>query len=213
MSTGAGRESKKRGMSDLVLLTLGAWEWWAIIVGMPAMFMMLLLLQFVSRYKRCPSNRLLVVHGRVGKGLTCKVFHGGGVLVTPVTQDYEYMSLEPITVKFKLANAMYAVADDSDLEVQVIVAIPLRPDIMQHAAERLLGMPEKDIAVLAREILLTQAYELWSPLGIEEFEEHRHEQIERLKKNANHTLHGIGLEIVNVLVPLLLEHESAIQNA
>lgn len=200
-------------MSNLALLTLGAWQWWAIIVGVPAIFIMGPLLTFVSRYKRCPSNRLLVVHGRVGKGLSCKVIDKGGVFVIPVIQDYEYLSLEPITVTFKMAHAMYALADKPDLEVQVIVRIPNRPDITKHAAERLLGLNEQGIALVAREILLAQAYELWSPLDIKEFQDQRHELIEIFEKNANHTLHGIGLEIVDVLVPSLSQHDTAMQNA
>ena len=36
-------------------------------------FMLLL----VNRYKRCPSNRILVIYGKVGGGNTSRCIHGG----------------------------------------------------------------------------------------------------------------------------------------
>jgi len=45
-------------------------------------------------YKRCPSNKVLVKWG-VGTGAnSASCVHGGGTLVFPVFQDYDYLSLE-----------------------------------------------------------------------------------------------------------------------
>jgi len=35
----------------------------------------------VRRYKRCPSNRILVVYGKSGKGQTSICIHGGARLI------------------------------------------------------------------------------------------------------------------------------------
>ena len=40
-----------------------------------------------TRYRRCPSNRILVVYGRVGSGRASKCIHGGGAFVWPLIQD------------------------------------------------------------------------------------------------------------------------------
>ena len=34
-----------------------------------------------SRYKRCPSDKVLVIYGRVEKGRSSKTMHGGGSFV------------------------------------------------------------------------------------------------------------------------------------
>ena len=44
-----------------------------------------------SRYRRCPSNRILVIFGRVGSGRASRCLHGGGALVWPLIQDWAYL--------------------------------------------------------------------------------------------------------------------------
>jgi flotillin len=44
----------------------------------------LMLLWLVSRYKRCPSDRILVIYGRTGKNQSAKCIHGGASFVWPV---------------------------------------------------------------------------------------------------------------------------------
>ena len=49
----------------------------------------------VKRYKRCPSNRILVIYGKVREGRSARCLHGGGAFVWPLIQDYEFLSLDP----------------------------------------------------------------------------------------------------------------------
>ena len=70
---------------------------WSLAVGWEPMIFM------VKRYRRCPSNRVLVVYGKVGGSKTARCIHGGGVMVWPVIQDYVYMSLEPMTIEIAAA--------------------------------------------------------------------------------------------------------------
>ncbi|HEY9489375.1 MAG TPA: flotillin family protein, partial [Chryseosolibacter sp.] len=41
----------------------------------------------IARYKRCPSDKILVVYGRTG-GTSAKCIHGGGAFIWPVIQDF-----------------------------------------------------------------------------------------------------------------------------
>ena len=59
-----------------------------------------------SRYRRCPSDKILVVYGSVGNDRAAKCIHGGGSLVWPVIQDSAYLSLTPITMNIPLENAL-----------------------------------------------------------------------------------------------------------
>ncbi|MEN6558906.1 MAG: hypothetical protein ABFC54_12070, partial [Thermoguttaceae bacterium] len=65
-------------------------------------FVMLLLKQ----YKRCPSNRVLVIFGRSGgrhDAATC--IHGGAKFIVPLIQDYAWLSLEPMQIEIPLRGA------------------------------------------------------------------------------------------------------------
>ena len=63
-----------------------------ILVAAFAGLFFLMLLFFISRYRRCPSDRILVIYGRTGQG-SANCIAGGAELVWPVIQDYEYLDL------------------------------------------------------------------------------------------------------------------------
>ena len=44
-----------------------------------------LLVSLVRLYKRCPSNKILVIYGKTGRG-AAKCVHGGAAMVWPVVQ-------------------------------------------------------------------------------------------------------------------------------
>ncbi len=47
----------------------------AIVVGLG------MLIFFFSRYQKCPSDRILVIYGKTGKGQSSKCLHGGASFV------------------------------------------------------------------------------------------------------------------------------------
>ncbi|MCK4564852.1 MAG: flotillin family protein, partial [Verrucomicrobia bacterium] len=59
---------------------------------------------FVSRYRRCPSNKILVIYGKTSSG-AAKCIHGGAAFVWPLFQDFAYLDLEPFVVPSDLKNA------------------------------------------------------------------------------------------------------------
>ena len=61
-----------------------------ILVGVFVLFVTFLAL--ISRYKRCPSDKILVIYGKTG-GSSAKCIHGGGAFVWPVIQDFAYLDL------------------------------------------------------------------------------------------------------------------------
>ena len=72
-----------------------------IIIGL---FLLLSLMMYwaFSRFIKCPSDKLLVVYGRVEDGNEdgVKVFNGGATFVWPVIQDYEFIDLVPYDYTF-----------------------------------------------------------------------------------------------------------------
>ena len=75
-----------------------------IIIGIAAFVGLTFIIWFASRYRRCPSDKILVVYGKVGGGKSAKCLHGGATFVMPVIQDYQYLDLTPIPIEIKLEN-------------------------------------------------------------------------------------------------------------
>jgi flotillin len=93
----------------------------------------------VSRYKRCPSDKILVVYGKTG-GTSAKCIHGGGAFIWPVIQDYAYLDLKPISIEANLTNALSRQNIRVDVPCRFTIAISTEIDSMNNAAERLLGL-------------------------------------------------------------------------
>lgn len=65
----------------------------------------------LSRYKRCPSDKVLVVYGRTGKNKeggvsSARCIHGGAAFIWPVFQSYAFLDLTPISIECNLTNAL-----------------------------------------------------------------------------------------------------------
>ena len=56
----------------------------ALVLVVIVLFTMLILV--LKQYKRCPSNRVLVIFGRMNKGQTARCIHGGAKFVLPLLE-------------------------------------------------------------------------------------------------------------------------------
>ena len=64
----------------------------------------------LKRYRRCPSDKILVIYGKTGKNATgsissARCIHGGAAFIWPVFQDYAFLDLKPISIECNLTNA------------------------------------------------------------------------------------------------------------
>ena len=110
-----------------------------------ALMLLGLLLFVAKRYKRCPSNRVLVIFGKVGGGNTSQCIHGGAAFVWPLIQDHAYLSLEPIQIEIPLKGALSIENIRVNVPSVFTVAIGTEPEVMQNAAIRLLGLNTEEI--------------------------------------------------------------------
>src|SRR5690606_13155400 len=97
------------------------------------------IMALISRYKRCPSDKILVIYGRTG-GTSARCVHGGGAFIWPVIQDYAFLDLKPISIEANLTNALSRQNIRVDVPCRFTIAISTDPDTMGNAAERLLGL-------------------------------------------------------------------------
>ncbi|HMS99748.1 MAG TPA: SPFH domain-containing protein [Saprospiraceae bacterium] len=153
----------------------------------------------VSRYKRCPSDKILVVYGKTG-GTSAKCIHGGGAFIWPVIQDYAYLDLKPISIEANLTNALSRQNIRVDVPCRFTIAISTEIDSMNNAAERLLGLAPEQIQELSKDILFGQLRLVIATMTIEEINSDRDKFLDNISKNVDTELKKIGLKLINVNV-------------
>src|SRR5689334_25375923 len=117
------------------------------------LFVLFTIIFLASRYKRCPSDKVLVVYGKVGKGQSARCIHGGGAFIWPLIQDYTYMSLTPLTISIPLTKALSLQNIRVNVPSTFTVGISTEEMIMNNAAERLLNLEQDNVENMAREII------------------------------------------------------------
>jgi flotillin len=153
----------------------------------------------ISRYKRCPSDKILVIYGRTG-GTSAKCVHGGGAFIWPVIQDYAFLDLKPISIDANLTNALSRQNIRVDVPCRFTIAISTEHDSMNTAAERLLGLTHAQIQELAKDILFGQLRLVIATMTIEEINSDRDKFLDNISKNVDSELKKIGLKLINVNV-------------
>jgi len=163
------------------------------------------LLFVISRYKRCPSDRIMVIYGNVGSGkdgeaLSAKCIHGGAAFVWPIIQAYEFLDLTPMSISVDLKNALSRQNIRIDVPSSFTVGISTEPGVMQNAAERLLGLKLPQIQDLAKDIIFGQLRLVIATMDIEEINTDRDKFLEAVSSNVETELKKIGLRLINVNV-------------
>ena len=153
---------------------------------------------FAARYRRCPSDKILVVYGKVGKGQSAMCIHGGAKLVFPLIQDSRFMSLVPMTISIPLKDALSQQNIRINVPSTFTVGISTEPAIMNNAAERLLDLPPNAIEHMAREIIFGQLRLTVALLTIEQINQDRERFLSSIRRNVEPELNKIGLYLINV---------------
>ena len=175
-----------------------------LVVAAAVLFFFILVFSMFRRYKRCPSDRILVVYGKVGKNsegsLTAKCIHGGAAFIWPIIQDYSFLDLTPISIEVNLTSALSKQNIRVDVPSRFTVGISTEPSVMQNAAERLLGMQRPSIHDLAKDIILGQMRLVVAMMDIEEINNNRDKFLANIAGNVEAELNKIGLKMINVNV-------------
>jgi flotillin len=159
----------------------------------------------LSRYRKCPSDKVLVIYGKVGKDAdgqtrSARCIHGGAAFIVPVIQSYQYMDLTPISMNVDLRNALSKQNIRVDVPSRFTVGISTEPHVMQNAAERLLGLKMAEVQELARDIIFGQLRLVVATMDIEEINSDRDKFLAAVSTNVEMELKKIGLRLINVNV-------------
>ena len=140
-----------------------------IVVAIVAVLILFSVILFIlSRYRRCPSDKVMVIYGKVGTARSAKCIHGGAAFIKPIVQAYEYMDLTPMSISVDLKNALSRQNIRIDVPARFTVGISTEPGTMQNAAERLLGLKLVEVQELAKDIIFGQMRLIIATMQIEE---------------------------------------------
>ena len=178
------------------------------IIGLVVVIALLLfttLIVVLSRYKKCPSDKVMVIYGKVGTNKdgtsrSAKCIHGGAAFIWPVIQAYEYLDLTPLSISVDLTNALSRQNIRIDVPSRFTVGISTEVGVMQNAAERLLGLKLVEIQELAKDIIFGQLRLVIATMDIEEINTDRDKFLEAVSGNVETELKKIGLRLINVNV-------------
>ena len=159
----------------------------------------------LKRYRRCPSDKILVIYGKTGKNATgsissARCIHGGAAFIWPVFQDYAFLDLKPISIECNLTNALSKQNIRVDVPCRFTVGISTEPENMTNAAERLLGLSVDSIQNIATDILFGQLRLVIATMDIEEINADRDKFLANVSTNVEAELRKIGLKLINVNV-------------
>lgn len=175
-----------------------------IAIAAAILFIFILIFSLIKRYKRCPSDRILVVYGKVGSNvegnLSAKCIHGGAAFVWPVIQDYAFLDLTPTSIEVNLTNALSRQNIRVDVPSRFTVGISTEPGVMNNAAERLLGLTQPQVHDLAKDIIFGQLRLVVATMDIEEINNNRDKFLANVASNVEAELKKIGLKLINVNV-------------
>ncbi|MFO1053315.1 MAG: SPFH domain-containing protein [Planctomycetota bacterium] len=184
-----------------LLLTIAA-----IVLFLFGLFMMV-----ARRYKRCPSNRVLVIFGRVQGGRSAKCLHGGGAFVWPLIQDYQFLSLDPMQIEIPLRGALSAENIRVNVPSVFTVAVGTEPAVMQNAAERLLGLLPKEVMKQAEDIIFGQLRQVIASMAIDEINRDREKFLDKIHASLGPELEKIGLVLINVNITDITDESGYIE--
>src|SRR5262245_16362614 len=188
------------------LLLAADWDWESLAknpfvlatVILVVFFFLSVVILAAKYYRRCPSNRVLVIYGKTGKGSTARCIHGGASLVWPLIQDYAYLSLEPIQIEVPLRGALSSENIRVNVPSVFTVAVGTTPELMQNAAIRLLGQNTVQIKQQAEEIIFGQLRQVIASMAIDEINKSRHTFLDHIQRSLEPELRKIGLVLINV---------------
>ena len=159
----------------------------------------------LKRYKRCPSDKILVIYGKTGRNKegsisSARCVHGGAAFIWPVFQDYAFLDLKPVSIECNLTTALSKQNIRVDVPCRFTVGISTDPENMTNAAERLLGLSVDSIQSIATDILFGQLRLVIATMDIEEINADRDKFLANVSTNVEAELRKIGLKLINVNV-------------
>jgi flotillin len=153
---------------------------------------------FFSRYKRCPSDKVLVIYGKTGGNRSSKCVHGGASFVWPLIQDFQWLDLTPFSIDIQLKDALSKESSGVEMLSAFTVGISTEKGVMENAAERLLSLNLKSVNELANDIIIGEMRKIIASLKIAEFKTDTEILLNKISRGVMSGLRQIGLNLISI---------------
>ena len=160
------------------------------------LFMIFLLIMMVKQYRRCPADKLMVVYGKGTGNQAARCYHGGAVFVFPVVQDYDFIELKPYTIE-KTQTVRASGNVPFQLSLRAVVAVSDDEEVMQNAAERLLGLEREEISGLAAEVIGNSVQTATSTSTFDEISREQDQYEDSLRFETDSQLRKLGMHVIS----------------
>ncbi|MFT7677698.1 MAG: flotillin [Planctomycetota bacterium] len=185
----------------------------ALVIGSIATVLLIagFFLILARRYKRCPSDKVLVVYGKTGSSQSAIPIHGGAKFIIPLLQDYAFLSLEPMQIDTPLEGALSIENIRVAVPSVFTVAIGTEESVMNNAAVRLLSLNRAQIMKQAEEIIFGQLRQVIASMKIDEINRDRDVFLSRIQSNLEPELAKLGLILINVNIKDITDESGFIE--
>lgn len=165
---------------------------------------------FALGYVKAPPNRAYIISGLRKKK---KILIGRAGFRVPLIERIDKLSLDVMQVDVKTSEA---VPTNEFINVVVDgvanVKISSDPELLERAAEALLGMDRRQLNFLITQVLEGNMREIVGSVGLKEMVQERQIVAEKIKENAVPDMHKLGIEIVNFNIQNFKDGAGTIEN-
>lgn len=167
----------------------------AVLIGIIVVGLIIVLTAIFSTWKKVPADKAAIVTG-LGKA---KVITGGGVMVLPVLQRIDYITLENISFDVNMQGTLTADAVPIEANGTVVVKIKNDEAMIRSAVEQFNCGKESEtkqhIMETARDVCEGRLREIIADMTAEQLYKDRKTFSERVKEVAEEQLCELGLEL------------------
>ena len=166
---------------------------------------------FVARnYRKCPPNEVLVIYG--GKSGTRERFvTGGGTFVMPVLKSYKTLSLTTFQVETRVEHTPNKDGVLVSVDAVANLKISSDPQVLQGAAERLLGASPDYLKKLCSSTLEGMLRQIVGTLTVEEIVRERQRVAQEIASSAHTELGKLGFTLDNFVITKITDKEGYIE--
>ena len=170
----------------------------------------LLFIFFLASYVKAPPNKAYIISGNRKKK---KILIGRAGFRVPFLQRLDRLSLDVMQVDIKTSEAI-PTNEFINVTVDGVANIKISSDteLLEKAAESLLGMDQRQLIFLVTQVLEGNMREIVGSVGLKEMVQERQIVAEKIKENAIPDMMKLGIEIVNFNIQNFKDGAGTIEN-
>ena len=179
----------------------------AFFIGLPVVLVLLVLL--VLGYLKAPPDTAYIISG-LGKK---RILIGKAGWRVPFFERVDKLSLRVMQVDVKTSEA---VPTNEFINVSVDgvanIKVSSDPDLLQRAAESLLGMHQDELISLVTQVLEGNMREIVGSVGLKEMVQDRQGVAKKITENVVPDMEKLGIEVVNFNIQSFRDNAGTIEN-